>query len=102
MFVVRYVALAALVIWIGGQLTSVAGEIFDRPDLLAYACGSIIVAALLVMKFVGPPPHAFAPRLALVVLMLAVAAATGARARVTAMTLNLALGAVLLFWYVRE
>jgi hypothetical protein len=102
MFAVRYVALAALVVWIGGQLTSVGGQLFDRPDLLAYACGAIIVVALLVMKFVGPPPHAFAPRFALVVLMLAIAAATGPRARSAALTVNLALGAVLLFWYVRE
>ena len=73
MFAVRYVALAALVVWVGGMI----GTSVVPSHVVAYACGGIILACLLVMKFVGPPPRAFKPRVAIVVLMLAVAAFAG-------------------------
>ncbi|MGE0705986.1 MAG: DUF4149 domain-containing protein, partial [Vicinamibacterales bacterium] len=102
MSVVRYVTLAALVVWLGGMLIlggvvapaafdvlprvaldgraiagDVFGEILRRFHLVAYGCGAIIFVGLFVMKFVGPPPAAFVPRAAIVAAMLAVAAYSG-------------------------
>ncbi len=84
-------------------MASVAGEMFRRVDLLSYACGALIVICFLVMKFVGPPPQAFFPRLAVILLMLAVAGYARVRhLSATAASVNVALGAILLFWYTRE
>jgi hypothetical protein len=109
MLVVRYLALAALVVWLGGMVTlsllvAPSRVALQQFDLVAYGCGGLIVICLLVLKFVGPPPAAFVPRLALVVLMLAVAAGAGVLARtgLTPRLVDIALGFVLLFWYVRE
>jgi hypothetical protein len=107
MVAVRYVALAALVFWLGGQTTEAASEMLRRPDLVGYVCGGAIVIALLVMKFVGPPPRSFRLRLAIVLVMLGVTAyaARGIRGRAAsspATAVNIALGAVLLVWYARE
>ena len=162
MFAIRYVALLALVVWLGGMILlgalvapstfrvlqagdaeagrvlagSLFGEILRLFQLLAYACGAIILACLLVMKFVGPPPRAFVLRAGVVVLMLGIALYSGVlvsreiaqiQSQVTGpmnrlpendarrirfdrlhqtstalMTTNLALGLVLLIWYVRE
>ena len=104
MLAVRYVALAALVVWLGGMVTVLFGERLPPFHFVALGCGTVILVSLVVMKFVGPPPHAFMPRAALTALMLVVVAAS-VKARTTAATLtaiNLALGFVLLFWYVRE
>jgi hypothetical protein len=97
--VVRYAALAALALWLGG--TSVLGLLaapastgaWSAPawlvglssetaldgylslfHVLSYTCGAILIVSLLVIKFVGPPPAAFKARLALVSLMLVCAA----------------------------
>ena len=94
MVAVRYAALAALVVWIAAMLTSVAGGTLVRYAT-PLACGALVLLSLLVMKFVGPPPRAFVPRVALVVGMLIATA-------FDVPTLTLALGAVLLFWYVYE
>jgi uncharacterized protein DUF4149 len=162
MVIVRYVALAALVVWLGGMVVlgllvapstfgvlqahdpaagrvlagALFGEILRRFHLLAYACGGVILIALFVMKFIGPPPYAFPIRAGLVALMLAVdlyagipvareiaqiqSAVSGPmnalpdadprRVRfnqlhttsTTLMTVNMALGLVLLAFYVRE
>lgn len=148
MFVVRYVALAALVVWLGGMIAvstvltpaafdvlqagdpqdaaAFVRDVLGRFDLVGYLCGGLLFVALFVMKFVGPPPAAFAPRAVIVAAMLASAAysgvvvrpqieAAGAHAgappaaaaalqqRATLlMTLNIALGSVLLLWYARE
>ena len=109
MLAVRYLALAALVVWLGGMvtlslLTAPSLEVLHQFDLVAYGCGGLIVVCLLVLKFVGPPPAAFVPRLALVMLMLAVTAGASvlARASVRPKLVDIALGFVLLFWYVRE
>src|SRR5262249_57296914 len=84
MVAVRYVALLALVVWLGGMVMlgavvapstfrvlqaadpaagrvlagALFGEILRLFHLLAYACGALIILALVVMKFVGPPPPA--------------------------------------------
>jgi hypothetical protein len=164
MLVVRYLALAALVVWLGGMIVlgllvapsifgvlqsatpdpaqgrmlagATFGEILRRFHLLAYGCGGVLVACLLVMKLVGPPPQTFFPRLGIVAVMLAIAVYSGVpvsreiesiqsqvagpisalpqsdarRNRfdrlhglsTTLMTINMGLGLVLLYWYVRE
>jgi hypothetical protein len=162
MIVVRYAALAALVVWLGGMVVlgllvapstfrvlqaydpvagrvlagALFGTILRQFHLLAYVCGSVILLSLLTLKLVGPPPRAFPVRAAIVVVMLAVAVYSGVpvtreivqiqsqvsgpmnklpetdprRIRfdrlhalsTTLMTINMALGLVLLFWYVRE
>ena len=117
MLVVRYVALAALVVWLGAMIVlpllvqpavpdADFTEVERRFHFLASACGATILLALVVMKFVGPPPHAFLPRASIVVLMLMLALYSGVRLGwelpVAVMTVNTGLGLVLLFWYVRE
>ena len=105
MLAIRYVALSALVVWLGGMIVlgllvapatfgvlqttapdaatgrmlagAVFGEILRRFHILAYGCGAILLACLFVMKFVGPPPQAFVARLAIVALMLAIALYSG-------------------------
>jgi uncharacterized membrane protein len=162
MLVIRYVALLALVVWLGGMIMlgllvapatfrvlqaadpvtgrvlagSLFGEILRNFHLVAYACGTVVLVCLFAIKFLGPPPHAFIPRVAITVVMLLIAIYSGypvareiteIQSRVagpmnalaptdprrmrfdtlhqrstTLMTINMALGLVLLFWYVRE
>jgi hypothetical protein len=101
--ILRYVALSALVVWIGGMLTLgllvapatfevlqgadpaagrmlgglVFGEVLRRFHLLAYVCGGVLFVSLFIMKFVGPPPAGFIVRSAIVATMLAVALYSG-------------------------
>jgi phosphoglycerol transferase MdoB-like AlkP superfamily enzyme len=105
MLAIRYVALSALVVWLGGMIVlgllvapatfgvmqgaasdaatgrmlagAVFGEILRRFHILAYGCGAILLACLFVMKFVGPPPQAFVARIAIVAIMLAIALYSG-------------------------
>jgi hypothetical protein len=103
MFVVRQLALTALTVWLGGMATlgllvapttfrvlemadpdagrvlagAVFGEVLRRFHLLAYACGAVILVCLFVIKFVGPPPRSFKLRVAIAVLMLAIALYSG-------------------------
>jgi hypothetical protein len=105
MVVVRYATLAALVLWLAAMTGARFGDLARRVEPIGYACGAAILVGLLVMKFVGPPPRAFLPRAAVAALMLAVAAAASFTAAGTAsllITINIALGLVLLMWYVRE
>jgi len=109
MLAIRYVTLAALVVWLGGMvalglLTVPSAEELRRFQWVGYACGAIIFVCLFVIKFVGPPPHDFLRRAGLVALMLAVAIYAGLRpqASTVPMTIDIVLGFVLLFWYVRE
>lgn len=102
---IRYLALAALVVWLGGMMVlgllvapstfgvlqtsapdpaggrmlagAVFGEILRRFHLLAYACGGVLLVCLFMMKFIGPPPRAFVARAAIVALMLALAVYSG-------------------------
>ena len=106
MILVRYVTLAALVIWLGAMMGERFGELFRRAHLIAYACGGTTVVGLFVLKFMGPPPMAFVMRAGLAVLMLAIAlgaAFVAPRAMSDLlMIVNIGLGLVLLTWYVRE
>jgi hypothetical protein len=105
MIVIRYLALAVLVVWVGGTIAlgllvapttfgvlqssapdpatgrmlagSVFGEILRRFHLLAYGCGALLLACLFVMKFVGPPPTGFVIRAGIVAVMLAIALYSG-------------------------
>ncbi len=108
MFVVRYFALVALAIWVGGMVAPFwMIRSMDVPPLsgpLAYACGGTELLSLLVLKFVGPPPRAFPLRAVLVILMLGVAAAAQTM-QVTSLIpvlLNITAGLVLLSWNARE
>lgn len=104
MLAVRYVALGALVVWLGGMVTALFGRFLQPFQLIAALCGAVILVSLFIMKFVGPPPHDFVLRAALTALMLllVLAAAVFRNATTELMIVNLALGLVLLFWYVRE
>src|SRR5262245_47592252 len=162
MLVVRYVALIALVVWLGGMVIlgllvapstfgvlqsadqangrmlagAVFGTILRRFHYVAYVCGAILYIALFVMKFVGPPPQAFVVRAVIVFVMLVIALYSGVpvtreleqiqsevsgpvsrlpetdqrrirfdqlhQRSTMLMTLNMGLGLVLLYWYVRE
>jgi uncharacterized membrane protein len=103
MFAVRYAALVALVLWVGGMCTlglvvapstfrvlqaadptngrllagAVFGEVLRLFHYLSYACGAIVLVCLFMMKFIGPPPHAFVARSGIVVVMLLLAVYSG-------------------------
>jgi hypothetical protein len=103
MLALRYAYVLALVVWLGGMIIlgalvapsvfqvlqarapeagrmlagAVFGTILARFHLLAYICGGVILASLLVMAVLGPRPAAFAIRTAIVLAMLAVAAYSG-------------------------
>jgi uncharacterized membrane protein len=103
MLAIRYLALAALVVWLGGMVVlsvivapttfrvlqeagsgggrviagALFGELLSRFDVLAYACGGVVLVALFVMKFLGPPPAGFVVRAAIVAAMLAIAVYSG-------------------------
>ncbi|HWF84843.1 MAG TPA: DUF4149 domain-containing protein [Vicinamibacterales bacterium] len=162
MLVIRYTALLALVVWLGGMIIlglivapsifevlqtanpatgrdlagSLFGTIFWHFHLVAYACAFVILTCLFAIKFLGPPPASFIPRVSIVVVMLIVAVFSGypvargivqARSQVSGpmsalpdrdvrrvqferlhetstalMAINMTLGLILLFWYVRE
>ncbi|OLE82823.1 MAG: hypothetical protein AUF76_08035 [Acidobacteria bacterium 13_1_20CM_2_65_9] len=104
MLAVRYVALAALVVWLGGMVTVVFGDLLRPYHVVALVCGAVILVSLFVMKFVGPPPHAFVPRASLTALMLLILGVSALFRSVSGalMAVNLTLGFLLLFWYVRE
>jgi hypothetical protein len=104
MLAVRYVVLVALVVWLGGIVTALVGESLRPPSLVGAACGALILIGLFAMKFVGPPPDAFVARAALTaaMLLLAAAAAIYRNAARELMAVDLALGLILLFWYVKE
>ena len=105
MIVVRYATLVALVLWLGALIGARFGDLAHRVEPFAYVYGAAILVGLLVMKFVGPPPHGFVARVAVVALMLALVGAAsvgGADTRALLTSVNIALGFVLLMWYVRE
>ncbi len=106
MIVVRYSTLVALVLWLGAMMGARLGDLVGRSDLVGCLCGAVILVGLFVMKFIGPPPRAFSLRVAIVVLMLAIAVASPLSVfhdvSMTLSAANIGLGLVLLFWYVRE
>jgi hypothetical protein len=100
---IRYLALVALVVWLGGMVVlgllvapstfgvlqaadpvsgrllagAVFGEILRRFHLLAYACGTTLLVCLFAIKFIGPPPDGFLVRAGIVAVMLALALYSG-------------------------
>jgi hypothetical protein len=104
MLAVRYVALVALVVWIGATTDVLVGDALGPVDRVAAVCGGIVFVSLFVMKFIGPPPHGFVPRAAIVGAMLVLLGVSRfLRVAPAALaTVNVALGFILLFWYVRE
>jgi hypothetical protein len=109
MLAIRYATLAALVVWLGGLVTlafvvAPSSENLERFHTVGYACGAIVFVCLIVLKFVGPPPHDFFPRISLVTLMLLVAIYTHvwSTSPLIPMSVEIALGFALLFWYARE
>lgn len=100
MLVLRYAALLALVVWVGGLLAlgaiaapaifdvvaekrlpdarllsgAVFGEILRRFTLVSYAAGGLLMLTLLARRILGPRPHRFAWRAAIVAAMLAATA----------------------------
>jgi hypothetical protein len=105
MILVRYATLVALVIWLGALMNQRFGDLIGRGAVVTYGCGGAVLVGLFVLKFMGPPPRAFVVRAAIALLMLALgAAATFAPhdAAQLLLILNIALGFVLLIWYVRE
>jgi hypothetical protein len=106
MILVRYATLVALVLWLGALINERLGNVCWRGDAISYGCGIATVVGLFVMKFMGPPPHAFVPRAAIASVMLIVVFASTLPAAgdfsSTLMAVNIGLGLVLLYWYVRE
>jgi hypothetical protein len=105
MIAVRYATLVALVFWLGVLTGARFAGIARRVDLVGYACGGVMLAGLVAMKFLGPPPRAFFVRAGLAALMLAIAAGSSFAAPASAemlLTLNIVLGLAMLVWYVRE
>jgi uncharacterized membrane protein len=100
MFALRYVALIALVIWIGGLLAlgtiaapsvfdviaarqipdgrllagALFGEMLRRFQYVTYAAGFFLLATLMLRRILGPRPRRFAWRAGAVVLMLGASA----------------------------
>jgi hypothetical protein len=103
MVVLRYVALLALVVWIGGLVAlgaiaapvafdvtaarqlpdhrllagALFGEMLRRFTLVAYGAGGVLLLTLIARRILGPRPHRFAWRAGLAVLMLAATAYSG-------------------------
>jgi hypothetical protein len=106
MIVVRYATLAALVLWLGAMLGARFGDGMRQVALLGPACGALIFVGLFAMKFMGPPPPSFVPRIAIVFVMLVIAGVSvslvSAAAAAMLLAVNIALGFVLLAWYARE
>ena len=105
MILVRYATLVALVVWLGAMVDERFGDLFSRAHLIAAVCGTVTLAGLFVLKFMGPPPMAFVWRAGIAVLMMALALAAAFAARDASnllLTVNIGLGFVLLIWYVRE
>ena len=106
MIVVRYGTLAALVLWLSAMLGAQSGDVVRHLRLFALACGAVTFVGLFAMKFLGPPPPAFVARVAIVFVMLVLAGVSAwwAASRTAAWLqwVDIGLGFVLLYWYVRE
>jgi len=106
MIAVRYATLAALVLWLAAMLGARFGDLTRRAELVGYICGGAVLLGLLIAKLLGPPPRAFFARAGMAALMLVVAATASftrsADAASVLAVVNIAIGSVLLTWYVRE
>ena len=103
MLALRFAALVAIAVWIGGLLAlgaiaapaifdvvasrgmadarlvsgAIFGEILRRFHLVAYGCGAAILLTLTIRAILGPRPRRFAIRLAIATIMLAAAVYAG-------------------------
>jgi Domain of unknown function (DUF4149) len=102
MLALRYAAVLALVVWIGGLVTlgalaapaafevlgsrgaegralagSVVGETLRRFNLVTYVCAAVVLLSLMVRGVLGPRPRRFAIRVGGLSLMAAAAAYGG-------------------------
>lgn len=103
MLLLRYAAVVALAIWVGGLVVlgaiaapaafdvtaarhlpdsrlvagALFGEMLRRFTLLSYAAGAVLLLSLLTRRILGPRPKRFGWRAALVALMLAATAYSG-------------------------
>jgi hypothetical protein len=105
MFVVRYVALGALVVLLSASVPASGWfGAWEHSYGVAAIAAAIVLTALFVMKFVGPPPKGFVIRAIIAFLVVAISlyASQFARGSTAAAHVNLALGLVLLAWYARE
>ncbi|MGB2715845.1 MAG: DUF4149 domain-containing protein [Vicinamibacterales bacterium] len=96
MLALRYAALLALVVWVGGlvilgavvapstfdvlgttgaagthQAGTLFGEILRRFHLITYGCGAVVLISLITRAILGPRPRRFAIRLSLAAVMIA-------------------------------
>lgn len=135
MIVLRYLYMLALVAWLGGMLAlvgltapsifavldhqdaaggrlladAIAEDIGRRFRMVAYMCGSVMLATLVGMRLLGPRPLHFAARFATVVGMFALAAYSGlsvpnqiGRRPTAFMIISMIGGLSLLYWEARE
>jgi hypothetical protein len=102
MLALRYAAVLALALWIGGLIAlgalaapaafdvlgaggpqgralagSVVGETLRRFNLVAYSCGAVVLLSLAVRGVLGPRPRRFAIRVAGLLLMIGAAGYAG-------------------------
>jgi putative copper export protein len=103
MAALRFATLLALAVWIGGLLAlgavaapavfqvvadkgvpagrvlsgAIVGEVLRRFHLIGYACGALILFALIVRAVLGPRPRRFAVRVAIAAIMLAASLYSG-------------------------
>jgi hypothetical protein len=97
MLALRYAALLAIVVWVGGLLAlgaiaapavfavvaahhvadgrllagAIFGEVLRRFHTVTYVCGAVILLSLAARAILGPRPRRFAVRTAIAVVMLA-------------------------------
>jgi hypothetical protein len=100
MLVLRYAALLALVVWVGGLVAlggiaapsifdviaarqiadgrtlsgALFGEMLARFTVVSYAAGGVLMLSLILRRILGPRPHRFAWRAGIGAVMLAVTA----------------------------
>jgi hypothetical protein len=111
MLVLRYAALLALVVWVGGLLAlggiaapsifdvvaqrqiadgrilsgALFGEMLRRFTLVSYLSGTVLLLSLILRRILGPRPHRFAWRAGIGLVMLAATAygSIGIASRIT-------------------
>ena len=101
MLALRYAALLALAVWVGGlialgavaapalfdvlgagadgrlQAAAVFGETLRRFHRITYGCGAVVIASLAARAVLGPRPRRFAVRASIATAMLAASAWVG-------------------------
>lgn len=113
MLVLRYAAVLALVVWVGGLVAlgaiaapsifeviaarqiadarllsgALFGEMLARFTVVSYSCGGVVLLSLIVRRILGPRPHRLAWRAGIGAVMLAVTAygSFGIAGRITAL-----------------